>query len=102
MRNLHHETREAPMRKLLPALLAALLALTAPLAGCGAHDNRIERGPNISWDYVEQGREYRDQGRFELARQSYALALSTCRNDADLAIIKRELASVELEIRTMR
>ena len=73
-----------------------------PLAGCGAHDTRIERGPNISWDYVEQGREYRDQGRFELARQSYALALSTCRNDADLAIIKRELASVELEIRTMR
>ena len=88
------------MRKLLPAFLVALLAL--PLAGCGAHDNRIERGPNISWDYVEQGREYRDQGRFELARQSYALALSTCRNDADLAIIKRELASVELEIRTMR
>ena len=90
------------MRKLLPALLAALIAFTAPLAGCGTRENRIERGPNISSDYVEQGREYRDQGRFELARQSYALALSTCRNDEDLAIIKRELASVELEIRTMR
>ena len=91
------------MRKLLPALLIALVALTAPLAGCGTRENtRIERGPNISWDYVEQAREYRDEGRFELARQSYTLALSTCRNDADLAIIKRELASVELEIRTMR
>lgn len=89
------------MRKLLPAFLVALLAL--PLGACGTRENtRIERGPNISWDYVEQGREYRDQGRFELARQSYALALSTCRNDEDLAIIKRELASVELEIRTMR
>lgn len=91
------------MRKLLPALLVALLALTCPLSGCGTRENtRITRGPNISWDYVEQAREYRKEGRFELARQSYVLALSTCRNDTDLAIIKRELAGVELEIRTMR
>lgn len=91
------------MRKLLPALLFALLTLTSHLAGCGARENtRVERGPNISWDYVEKAREYREDGRFELARQSYVLALSTCRDDADLSIIKRELAGVELEIRTMR
>lgn len=94
---------EIAMRMLLPFLLVALLALTGPLSGCGARENtRVERGPNATWEYVEQAREYREEGRFELARQSYVLALSICRNDADLAIIKRELAGVELMIRTMR
>ena len=45
---------------------------------------------------------YRKQGRYELARQSYAQALSTCRSNAGLDIIKRELAGVELLLRTMR
>lgn len=91
------------MRKLMSALFIASLVLFSSLAGCGTRENtRIDRGPNISRDYVEKGRQYREDGRFELARQSYLLALSTCRDDADLAIIKRELAGVELEIRTMR
>ena len=51
---------------------------------------------------MEEAREYRKQGRYELARQSYAQALSTCRNNAGLDIIKRELAGVELLLRTMR
>ena len=60
------------------------------------------QGPDISATYLEEAREYRKQGRYELARQSYAQALSTCRNNAGLDIIKRELAGVELLLRTMR
>lgn len=59
-------------------------------------------GPDISSDYLKQARRYREEGRYELARQSYAQALSTCRSEKDLAVIKRELAGVELLLRTMR
>lgn len=89
------------MKSITPYFLAVLLGLT-PLAGCAGRDAPVERGPNISEAYVEQAREYREEGRYELARQSYVLALSTCRSNEDLAIIKRELAGVELLIRTMR
>lgn len=62
----------------------------------------IGNGMDISVDYLEQARQFRDAGRYELARQAYAQALSTCRDNANLEIIKRELAGVELLIRTMR
>lgn len=60
------------------------------------------RGADVSLDYLRQAREYRDQGRYELSRQAYAQAISTCRNAANLEIIKREMAGIELLIRTMR
>ena len=60
------------------------------------------QGPNISAKYLKQARLYRDQGRYELARQSYTQALSTCRSAADLAIIEKELGGIELLLRTMR
>lgn len=62
----------------------------------------INRGADISVDYLMQARKFRDEGRYELSRQSYAQAISTCRNNSNLEIIKRELAGVELLIRTMR
>lgn len=62
----------------------------------------VGRGIDLSVDYLEQARKYRDSGRYELARQSYAQAISVCRNYGNLEIIKRELAGVELLIRTMR
>lgn len=62
----------------------------------------VPYGDDISVAYLLQARSFRDQGRYELARQSYAQALSTCRNTANLEVIKRELAGVELLIRTMR
>ena len=60
------------------------------------------QGPNISAKYLKQARQYRDQGRYELARQSYTQALSTCRSAEDLAIIEKELGGIELLLRTMR
>lgn len=65
-------------------------------------DPTVGRGADVSVDYLLQARKYRDEGRYELARQSYAQAISVCRNTANLEIIRRELAGVELLIRTMR
>ena len=62
----------------------------------------VGQGPNISARYLKQARQYRDQGRYELARQSYTQALSTCRSSEDLAIIEKELGGIELLLRTMR
>ena len=61
-----------------------------------------DQGPNISAKYLKQARAYRDQGRYELARQSYAQALSTCRSAAELEVIEREMGGIELLLRTMR
>lgn len=60
------------------------------------------QGPNISAKYLKQAREYRDQGRYELARQSYAQALSSCRSTEELAVIEKEMGGIELLLRTMR
>ena len=62
----------------------------------------VNQGPNISAKYLKQARQYRDQGRYELARQSYTQALSTCRSSEELAIIEKELGGIELLLRTMR
>ncbi len=61
-----------------------------------------DQGPNISAKYLKQARAYRDQGRYELARQSYAQALSTCRSAAELKVIENEMGGIELLLRTMR
>lgn len=98
------------MRILGTLILSAFLAFASyvntpaePIGGTPIYGMpTVGRGEDISVAYLLQARAFRDQGRYELARQSYALALSTCRNSANLEIIKRELAGVELLIRTMR
>ena len=60
------------------------------------------QGPDISAKYLKQARVYRDQGRYELARQSYAQALSTCRSASELAVIEKEMGGIDLLLRTMR
>ncbi|WP_298033832.1 hypothetical protein [uncultured Desulfovibrio sp.] len=80
-------------------------AMSQGLSTCGSPSrgaSSFGQGPDISAAYLKEARKYREQGRYELARQSYAQALSTCRSNAKLDIIKRELAGVELLLRTMR
>lgn len=97
------------MRKLVTLPVLALL-LCCPVHGHGEviggtpiqGDPTVGPGMNISDAYLLQARQYRNDGRYELSRQSYVQALSTCRNNANLEIIRRELAGVELLIRTMR
>jgi hypothetical protein len=59
-------------------------------------------GPDISGKFLEQARKYRAEGRYELARQSYAQALSTSRSDEETSVIRHEMGGVELLLRTMR
>jgi len=47
-------------------------------------------------------RDYERQMRYELARQHYLLALASCRSENAQAQLRRELESVDLQIRTMR
>lgn len=59
-------------------------------------------GQDHSSSHLKQARYYQEQGRYELARQSYALALSTCQDPGQLEIIKREMNNVELILRSLR
>ena len=100
-------------------VLTAGAVLTASLRGLRANAQNISsydgapaqatrtakstnQGPDISAKYLKQARAYRDQGRYELARQSYAQALSTCRSAEELAVIEKEMGGIELLLRTMR
>jgi hypothetical protein len=47
-------------------------------------------------------RDYERQMRYELARQHYLLALAACRTESTQMQLRRELESVDLQIRTMR
>jgi hypothetical protein len=47
-------------------------------------------------------RDYERQMRYELARQHYLLALASCRSASTQEQLRRELESIDLQIRTMR
>lgn len=98
------------MRHLILLFFACWLALCSPAVsqGLSAYEappqgrSSRNQGPNISKTYLDAARQYREEGRYELARQSYTQALATCRNNEELEIIKHELAGVELLLRSMR
>lgn len=95
-----------------PALTLSSLGLQATAQNISSYDGApsqatgtaksANQGPDISAKYLKQARLYRDQGRYELARQSYAQALSTCRSAEELAVIEKEMGGIELLLRTMR
>ena len=53
----------------------------------------------LHWD---KAREYQKAQRFELSRQHYLLALSSCRSEETRDRLQRELQIVDLQLRTMR
>ena len=53
-------------------------------------------------DFLKRARRYRNEGRYELARQSYVQALSVCSDEETLLTIRNELDGIELLLRTMR
>lgn len=50
----------------------------------------------------QQAQSFQAEGRYELARQYYALALSTALTQSAVTQIERALAGVDLQIKTMR
>ena len=60
---------------------------------------RDTKGTEHNWKLA---RDYERQMRYELARQHYLLALASCRKEATQTQLRRELESIDLQIRTMR
>lgn len=56
----------------------------------------------LSRQYLKEARAFREQGRYELARQSYVQALSVCHDREEYETIKQELNGIEMLLRTMR
>ena len=111
------------MLRTLPVLccLAVLLAVASParadsLSAYGEqseqnavarqaakdHADYLAKANKYSLQYLQEAREFRVDGRYELARQRYLQALSICADDATAQIIRRELEGVDLLLRTMR
>ncbi len=57
---------------------------------------------SLEMRYLKEARQYRAEGRYELARQSYVQALSICSDENRLKIIRQELDGLELLQRTLR
>lgn len=64
--------------------------------------NYLSEANEHSLAYLKQARQFREEGRYELARQRYLQALSICADDQTLSVIKRELSGIELLLRSMR
>lgn len=91
--------------------LFPLLASCTPAPKRDYNGNVIMTGKEVealrynhqkSLDFLDEARDYRSSGRYELARQSYVQALSICSDGPTLNIIKRELEGINLLLRTMR
>ena len=89
-------------------LLACAFSCMALLAGCSMKswfsDERtvvVDHDPNSLWN-LKVGRDYVAQGRYELAKEHYLMALASS-NDHELRnVITQELAAVDLMIQTQR
>lgn len=66
------------------------------------HPDKVPKDSAETARMWKMARHYKNQMRYELARQYYLLALSTCRSNVTVERIQRELQIVELQIRTLR
>lgn len=89
--------------KLILALLLACL-----LWGCGGtRPNEITEAAVTPYDAnclqnMRLGRDYIAQGRYELAREHYLIALAASKDAETRNVISRELNSVDMMIKTER
>jgi hypothetical protein len=70
-------------------------------AGASAAFDRLA-DTKVTTHHWKLARDYERQMRYELARQHYLLALASCRSEPTQTQLRRELESVDLQIRTMR
>lgn len=88
------------MRTSAVFLLLACLALPG-LAGCGKQVATVPESDEALHNW-QQGRTYQAQGRFELAREHYLLALAAARSDDTRDALAREVHVVDRQIQTLR
>lgn len=84
------------MRTLLMVLLFAAL-----LMGCSTHVTSIPESTQTmaSW---RDARNFQAEGRYELAKQQYQLALATARTPDSQTALQRELQAVDRMLQTLR
>lgn len=93
----------AALRRCRPFRFAAALALACALglSGC-APSTSVTAEADETIDTWMAARRYQAEGRYELAKQYYTLALASARTQSALDQLQRELFSVDLQIRTLR
>ena len=92
---------------LLICLILVLPGLTVSNALAASEPEELHVDASLSTKslekrYLKEARKYRAEGRYELARQSYVLALSICSDVHRLEIIRQELDGLEMLLRTLR
>lgn len=91
----------------LPLLLLCLLSALA-LPGCGIQKQfSSERTAVAQYDAnclwaLQQARDYAAQGRYELAKEQYLMALAACDTPDVRQIVTHELRSVDMMIKAQR
>lgn len=80
---------------------ALLLACALGLTGC-ASQTAVTAEADETIDTWMAARRYQAEGRYELAKQYYSLALASARTQSALDQLQRELFSVDMQIRTLR
>jgi hypothetical protein len=74
--------------------------LATCLAGCARYTAVPETGSTLSNWAIARG--YQSQGRWEMARQYYVLAMADARTPDSQVALKQEIEAVERQIQTMR
>lgn len=95
---------------ILAFIVSACLPISSPFAeddppaqpGQATRQPALQADDRLSQAYLAQALAFKRDGRYELARQSCAQALTTCKNPVNLETIKRELDEIELLIRSLR
>ena len=89
------------MISFLKKTLFVMLAATAVLLyGCMPRPIQLNSDDaTICWN---QARYFQAQGRYELAREHFLLALAAARTDAERDMLDQELRTVDLQIKTLR
>ncbi len=91
-----------PGKAFAAAALCLLLCAPAFAAGLIGNFDSLPPDTRLTRKHWAAARDYQRQMRYELARQHYLLALSACRSSETQEQLKRELETVDLQIRTMR
>lgn len=81
--------------------MICFFALCVLLTGCSSKYTGVpETGSTLSnWTYA---RNYQAQGRYELARQYYVLAMADARTPDSQAALRQEIEAVERQIEALR
>lgn len=82
-------------------LICTLLASALAVTGCGGRVATVPDSDEAIQNW-HRGRDYQAQGRYELAREHYLLAIASARTADVHDALARELATVDRQLRSLR